>query len=248
MSDEILLELEHRPVPIRILRSRRRQRTLALQVRPDGTALVRAPMAAGRWEIEAFITGRREWLRRALDAVEEALVPAPIRPEDGARLPLLGGHVRLRVVETAGGRSERWRVGDRLTLTTTPGRRGRLGDRIRAWYRNEATRIIPERIEAFRDALDIPAGRIRRIRYGRPATRWGSCNHDRGFLNFNWRIVQAEPELVDYLVVHELAHLHVPNHSHRFWARVRAVLPDSEDLRRRLRAFHPARITDAPAS
>ena len=64
--------------------------------------------------------------------------------------------------------------------------------------------------------------------------RWGSCAHD-GTLRFNWRVMMLEPALIEYVVVHELAHLTVPNHSPEFWAAVSAALPDVPDLRRRLR-------------
>ena len=64
--------------------------------------------------------------------------------------------------------------------------------------------------------------------------RWGSCARD-GTVRLNWRLVMAEPALIDYVIVHELAHLAEPNHGPAFWARVRSALPDCDRLRRRLR-------------
>ena len=64
--------------------------------------------------------------------------------------------------------------------------------------------------------------------------RWGSCAPD-GTLRFNWRVVMLEPDLAEYVVVHELAHLKVSGHSAKYWALVSGLLPDAQQRRRRLR-------------
>ncbi len=64
--------------------------------------------------------------------------------------------------------------------------------------------------------------------------RWGSCTH-KGGLNFSWRLIQAPPEIVDYVVVHELVHISQPDHSRKFWNKVKEILPDYERRRKWLR-------------
>ena len=64
--------------------------------------------------------------------------------------------------------------------------------------------------------------------------RWGSCTH-KGGLNFSWRLIQAPPEIVDYVVVHELVHINQPDHSKKFWAKVRKIMPDYEHRRKWLK-------------
>ena len=65
-------------------------------------------------------------------------------------------------------------------------------------------------------------------------TRWGSCSN-KGNLNFNWKLILLAPELLDYVVVHELAHRREMNHSKNFWKIVEAELPDYRERRRRLK-------------
>jgi hypothetical protein len=69
--------------------------------------------------------------------------------------------------------------------------------------------------------------------------RWGSCSAD-GTLRFNWRLVMAPPAIIEYVVVHELAHLRVPNHSPAFWAEVARFIPDYKARRTALRQLGPS--------
>src|SRR5262249_18354306 len=78
-------------------------------------------------------------------------------------------------------------------------------------------------------AVEMPT-----IRLSNASTRWGSCHPD-GRMHLNWRLIQMPLCLIDYVVAHELAHLHEPNHSPRFWRHVAAVMPDHKVRRRTLR-------------
>lgn len=90
------------------------------------------------------------------------------------------------------------------------------------YHRMRAERILRERTEYFAGQMGVSFGRIT-IRDQK--TRWGSCSA-RGNLNFNWRLILAPLEVLDYVVVHELAHRREMNHSDRFWKQVESVLPD----------------------
>ena len=85
----------------------------------------------------------------------------------------------------------------------------------------------------------------RRIRIGGQRTLWGSCS-PRGTLSFNWRLVLAPFEVLDYVVVHELCHLRVPNHSRRFWALVERHRPHWRQQRDWLRDYGPELLAFRP--
>ena len=91
--------------------------------------------------------------------------------------------------------------------------------------------VIPERVEYFAEMMNVTYGRIT-IREQK--TRWGSCSSEKN-LNFNWKLILAPPEVLDYVVVHELCHRLEMNHSPRFWAQVERVLPDYKVSRKWLR-------------
>ena len=93
---------------------------------------------------------------------------------------------------------------------------------IRAVLSARALERIRERVDHYAPLIGVRPGRIT-IREQK--TRWGSCS-SRGNLNFNWKLIMAPPQVLDYVVIHELCHLHEFNHSPRFWALVQHQMPD----------------------
>ena len=106
-----------------------------------------------------------------------------------------------------------------------------ISEEVRREGIERAKRIFPERTAYFAKRMGVDYGRIT-IREQK--TRWGSCN-SKGNLNFNWKLVLLDPELLDYVVVHELAHRREMNHSAAFWKVVEVELPDYRERRARLK-------------
>ncbi|MCC8066145.1 MAG: M48 family metallopeptidase [Clostridiales bacterium] len=100
--------------------------------------------------------------------------------------------------------------------------------------RKAAVSFIPERVAYFARRMGVTYGRIT-IREQK--TRWGSCS-TAGNLNFNWKLMLVPPDLLDYVVVHELAHRREMNHSPQFWAIVEKELPDYRERRQQLRQMN----------
>ncbi|MBR2889230.1 MAG: M48 family metallopeptidase [Oscillospiraceae bacterium] len=169
----------------RLIRSDRK--TLALQIEPDGTLVVRAPRRMPKTAIDAFILEKRDWIEKH-------------RP----RQPVLPGFTEREIRD--------------------------LGQR--------ALEYIPGRVEYFAPLVGVTYGNIT-IRNQR--TRWGSCS-SRGNLNFNCLLMLVPPEVLDYVVVHELCHRKEMNHSPKFWAEVARVLPDYESRRQWLKTNGSALI------
>lgn len=96
-----------------------------------------------------------------------------------------------------------------------------------ALYRKLAKERICERAEYFAGRMGVT---YNQIRIGSAKTRWGSCS-GKGNLNFHWKLILMPPEVLDYVVVHELAHRKEMNHSPRFWAEVEKILPDYKNRR-----------------
>lgn len=218
-------------------RSARRKKTVAVAVEPGGQVVVKAPVSTEPAKLDEIVRRKARWILERRKRQEE-LRPWPGEREhvSGESFLYLGRQYRLKVRPGRGAatrvRCERgW-----LVVDVEPGLGGsERAARVRAglveWYREHAARRLPERVAEWAPVVGVaPAGVLIR----EPRKRWASCDA-RGNLRFNWRLIQAPRRLVDYVVVHELAHLVHPGHGRDFWALVGRVMPDYEARREELR-------------
>ena len=108
-----------------------------------------------------------------------------------------------------------------------PGADNSLWPTLRAWLGRQADAHINARVAAYAPQLGV---KVRPVEMREWRRRWGECHPD-GHLRFNWRLIMLPPEIIDYVVVHELAHLLAPGHNPRFWGVVAAILPDYQARR-----------------
>jgi predicted metal-dependent hydrolase len=212
-----------------VVRWSQRRRTVGITVKRDGGLLVAAPARTSARKLEQAVRARLPWVRRKL-AEFEALgpPPAPKRFVDGELLPYLGRDYRLTLVDDParpvilGG--ERLELASRLD--------GDARAAVVAWYEARAREYIDAAVARFAPRVGAAPATVVVRDLGK--RRWGVCDHRTLKVSFHWQLVTQPPDLVDYVVVHELAHLHEPNHGPVFWRRVEDVLPDCKARRRRL--------------
>jgi predicted metal-dependent hydrolase len=174
-------------------------------------------------DISALLSGKAAWVVGALDRVRGQIPPTQAPLGAGAPLPYRGQVYRLIVGARNADKPSVIRDEAQHTLTVVCSHREkRLEPLLERWYRGEARRIIGLRVREFAASIGVTYTRLT-IRDGR--SRWGSCS-SLGGLNFSWRLILAPPAVLDYVVIHELAHRRELNHSPRFWAIVAAYCPD----------------------
>jgi predicted metal-dependent hydrolase len=115
-----------------------------------------------------------------------------------------------------------------LAPSATP---AQIEKNVQVWLMQQARLVFTERLHHFAPQLGV---QWHRLGLSSAATRWGSAKAD-GTIRLNWRLLHFSPPVLDYVVVHELSHLRVMDHSARFWATVQAVIPDYAALRRQLK-------------
>jgi hypothetical protein len=196
---------------------RARRRTISIQVRPDGQVVVRAPLRVAEKVVRAFVESKAGWIeRKKAEAARRA--PAAVKQfREGERFLLLGREIPLRVVEH---QRVALILADEFILSQKA--LPKAADIFEKWYKVRALDVLTERVQWYAALHGFETGRIR-ITSAR--TRWGSCSST-GTLSFTWRLVMAPLDVVDYVVIHELAHLKVKNHSKIFWDGVAALMPD----------------------
>ncbi len=197
-----------------LIRSRRR--TIALIVQSDGRLVVRAPLRAPEATIQAFVGSKAAWIRK-----KQAQARATRLPErqyrEGEQFWYLGQTYPLRLVPH---QRPALQFGTAFRLARSAQPRARAA--FVRWYKVRAAEVLAERVERAAQAYGFEVGRVR-ITSAR--SRWGSCS-PQGTLSFTYRLVMAPVEVIDYVVVHELVHLKIKNHSPAFWSRVAALMPD----------------------
>lgn len=107
---------------------------------------------------------------------------------------------------------------------------------LERWYRRSARNEITLRLDAITRTLDV---RYRKLQIRNQRTRWASCSPDTGTLSFNWRLLLAPLEILEYVIWHEVCHLLIPNHSRAFWQLVERHCPDYRTHTRWLREHGP---------
>ncbi|MBI3977943.1 MAG: M48 family metallopeptidase [Chloroflexi bacterium] len=222
-----------------VVRSRRRRKTVEIRVDPDKGVVVAAPMRAPAAEIREIVAKRAAWIVQQTS--RQLLQPRRKEFVGGESLPFLGQHLPLSVLDADVRRTVV--ACDRSSLSlTVPARlvgEERRIDVERAvvrWYAERAAEEILQRVRHWAGLAGLSVSLVL-IRNQRK--RWGSCSAD-GTLRFNWRLILAPPAVVDYVVVHELAHLRVRNHSPAFWAEVAKLMPDYQLQRAHLKEIGPS--------
>ena len=221
-------------IEYQVRRSERRRKTV--QVTIDGGGVhVAAPIDTPADDLQTLVHRRAPWILN--HATEGLLAVAPKRFVSGETLPYLGRNVRM-VFETADVRTpevrfDHWRFNIKVPKELPEEQRyERIRKAIIAWYRGRAAARLQAGVRKwlpkFGGGGEPPEILIRDQRQ-----RWGSCAPD-GTLRFNWRVMMLEPALVDYVIVHELAHLTIRNHSDDYWKLVVRIVPDAQERRRRL--------------
>jgi predicted metal-dependent hydrolase len=196
---------------------RPRARRYLLGLRPDGAARLVIPRRGTQAEGIRFLERSEAWLLKRITqwrSRSHALLPWA----DGTRFLFRGEETDLRVEKAESGL--RLRFADQII--PVPHALPDYRDAVQAHLRRLAAMELPVRTRELALAQGIV---IRRVSVRAQKTRWGSCSA-RGTISLNWRLIQAPPHVVDYLIIHELMHRREMNHSARYWKLVARACPD----------------------
>jgi predicted metal-dependent hydrolase len=219
-------------IPVDVVR--KNIRNLNLTVHPPlGAVRISAPLRMGMGTILAFANSKLEWVRRQQKRVVEWARQAPPEALDRDGRYVWGRRYVLEVVEQdAAPRVEL--TEDRMLLHVRPGTGVRKQrDILDAWYRKAITQAIPALIEKWEPVMGVKVARffVRKMK-----TKWGTCNTRSCHIRLNSELAKKPPECLEYVVVHELAHLLEPSHNQRFKALMGQFMPEWKAYRQLLRA------------
>jgi len=223
-------------ITYQVRRTGRRSKNISVRVHHDGSVRVGAPNWASMKEINRVVALHAQWIAERV-AEARALLP---RYEDGALHFYLGKRYPLALRASAGRDAVAFN-GRRLAVEASDHDPQHIRELMRRWYRARATEFIGQRIG---EALELPwlrgepMWRLRRMR-----SQWGSCTAT-GEVTLNTQLAKAPIELVDYVILHEFAHLKHHDHGRGFERLMDKHMPDWRARRRDLNSLGPAILVD----
>ncbi len=202
------------------------RKTLAIEVHPDQTVLVIAPPNATLPSIEAKVSHRAAWIAKQQRQFSLYAPPLPVSEcVSGKGYRYLGRQYRLKLNAGEVDKVRLWQ-GRLEVITVTPQDQQSVASLIEEWYRDRATKIFQARYQ-YCTQLVSPYGieHHRGFELRNMRKRWGSCT-PRGKIFLNPLLVSAAKDCIDYVIIHELCHVRIHNHSPRFYRLLESILPD----------------------
>ena len=190
---------------------------------PAGTVRLSVPVQMDRTEIHRFAVSRIDWIREHQQKIRERPRPAEVALVDGEQHCLLGKPYSLRVVERSAAAGVSCTENE-LILQVRPGAdQAKRAAVLDGWYREQMQQSLAALVEPWqrRMGVTVTTMKVRRMK-----TRWGSCTPRTGAIRMNLELIKKPPECLEYVLVHELAHLLEPSHNQRFKSLMDEFLPD----------------------
>jgi len=226
-------------VKIHIRRSARAKH-LRLQMDSTGKFTLVIPKRAMGFEVNRFLKQHMEWINSHTEKAKkiQELHPRPTY-QTGDTFYYFGEKVFLEVLPSPKKRPTIKIRDDKMIIYIYEKMNKKEGvemvkKTIENFYRKKAEEVIHDRLQFFNEHDDF---KYNRVVFRNQKTRWGSCSSS-GNLNFNWRLIMAPIEVIDYVVVHELCHLKQMNHSVKFWRLVEEIIPDYKGQKKWLKEKH----------
>lgn len=200
--------------------TRSKRKSVALYVR-NNIVEVRAPDFVSKKEIHHWVHSKADWIEQRLSQQQQRLSEQPII-DDGATFLFMGEQRQIHI--RSGKNTVKEDNADIIIESRQPDDEEKNQALLERWLKQEAQHYINERCLELAQRMQVNE-QISAIKYRKTKTKWGHCT-SRGVLQFNWLIIMAPVDVIDYLLIHELSHLTHMNHSSQFWQRVKAFCPE----------------------
>lgn len=204
-----------------------RRKNISIVVDRGGQLVIAAPEACPQEKLLSAIQSKKQWIYTKLIDKEKQLAPIPPMKEyvSGEGFYYLGKSYRLHIIEPDPNRARtpvfRFYRGQ-FQLRSDERTRGR--DHFVDWYTNRCSAWLETHLPAYSKRLSVELPRLSVMNLG---YRWGSCSPKQ--VNFHWRCIMLPAHILEYVVIHELAHIPHPDHSKDFWMAIERVIPDWQD-------------------
>ncbi|KIM13393.1 MAG: hypothetical protein KU38_01725 [Sulfurovum sp. FS08-3] len=188
-----------------------------IRIKPSGEVVLSVPLRTSQHTIDRVLHDRSHWIEQKLRGMESKY-PTQSQYMEGDRLFFLGEAYTLHLVASHQRRVEL--EGNHLYLFGSSDTKAKI---LEQWYKNQAKHYFEQTIATYHPFINRP---ICAVRIKKMKTRWGSCNPAKGYINLNLELIKKPLEALEYVVLHELAHLIYPHHGKDFYALIAKQMPD----------------------
>jgi len=213
----------------------RARKSIGIKICPHNGVIVHSPKHVKSNEIIKIVKSKASWILKKIDEIEN-IKQTVISKEfiDGEKFTFLGEEHTLEILFNTMIKRPVISIDyAKISLEINTSDPAKIKAWLEKWYKTKALETILERILYYQPLINVKPNIVK---VKAQKTRWGTCN-SKGNLYFNWKIIMAPIEVLDYLVVHEMAHLRHLNHSAKFWDIVGNILPDYQVRRKTLKKF-----------
>jgi hypothetical protein len=218
---------------IAYLLEHRARRTIGLKITQDGL-VVHAPKRIFAFQLNQILQEKSHWIQNKL-ALREANKVEDVRWVDGEHLLYLGRDIQLKIQVNATNKLPIFEQDCLVLLTTQTNNHDAIQRKVVQWYKKQAMSDFSRRLELLAARLGVATPPLA---LSNARSRWGSCN-SRGEVRLNWRLLQATPAVINYVICHELAHLKEMNHSAKFYAVLERLYPEYKLVEKELKLLSP---------
>lgn len=231
MANQVLTLANGETIPY--LLEHRQRRTVGLKITADGL-VVHAPKRIFAFQLNQILQEKSGWIINKLQVRAANQVDA-INWVNGENILYLGQDIQLSIMKNSSNKALVFNANTLTLATPTPDNQPLIQRKVIQWYQKQAGLDFCRRLEILAARLGVPTPPLT---LSNAKSRWGSCN-SRGEIRLNWRLLQAPPHIINYVICHELAHLKQMNHSAKFWAVVESLFPNYKMAEKELKTLSP---------
>ena len=203
---------------------------VSLRIGPKGTT-VNAPFFYPKKNIHEFIKSKAKWIEDRINELSSAQIPKDINQLK--EIKILNNSYMIKIEE--GQTQIKEHDFDIIIYLKNINDNQKIRKNFLTWLQKKALRYFNEEIERLSNEFNL---KVKEVKISNAKTRWGTCNNDK-IIRLNWRLIQAEPKIINYVICHELAHLKEMNHSKKFWLEVDKMCPNYKELSKALKKLGP---------
>lgn len=229
-TEQRSIQLAGTPITYTLKRSNKR-RSIGLRIDDNGLT-VNMPLRAPEKWLHTVLSEKADWIVEKLNNWQSKK-PAPTQWIDGQKIEFRGEVFTLRAIPSLFASPPQLRGEQLVVHLINITDEQKIEKVVTQWYRREAERVFSECVAHYSPLMNVSP---QQIKLSSAKTQWGSCT-SRGVVRLNWQLVKMPLHLIDYVVIHELAHLVEMNHSEAFWRVVETACPDYKNCRAELRRY-----------